>query len=315
MKQLFAILLLAAAAQSCMAGHIANGTLRELIEQSHCIVVATVEDPEKVVRYYDDKVKDTIERVKFSGDGIADLHIQEVLKGKPYNSKHVQVAYDTLLICPAPAQYFHKQLVIAFLAKRIWHKTYFTVGFSSGVKSVIRENDLRSYRDRILSYLEILKIKNKQERAAATLEWLVACTVDHNTRIEGYLELSKHGRCVSYYDRFKHEHVQVEFTISQSNRIDSAFFAKDTMSFSEFLLVDFVSEDSYPRLKQYLLKNLLQPDRDLIYDIMQKFMEISPSAELQSIFNEWHKVAYLEDDQGDRQIALVEKFIKAAERL
>lgn len=314
MKRLFTILIMTLTVQTVLAYPITPQTLRKLIERSQYIVIATVDNPEKSERYYDEKAKDTLELFSFGGDGLADLYIKEILKGRPSNSNHIQVTYEVGMICPAPACYPDKKVVIAFLAKDDTSKTYYTVGLSYGSKIMDTEAELNSFKTRIVEYLEILKIRNKHKRKRATVEWLTKCAEDKSTRWEGAYELSRQGFFMSYYDRSKDPQFYKELTKLQLHRLDSAFFATDTIAYSELCLANLISKSNYPKLKGHLLKSLKFSDYYIANDIMQKIIEISPNAELQLILEEVDKLGYDDKEREAKQKVLIEKFIITATR-
>lgn len=283
-------------------------TLRKLIVQSQCIVIATVDNQETIEKYYDNKTKDTIELISIGGDGLADLHIKETLKGNPNRLNHIQVTYEAGMICPAPAHYPDKKVVIAFLAKEDTSNTYFTVGLSYGSKIMESETELNSFKTRIIEYLEILKIKSKYKKNKKTVEWLTKCAVDKNTRWEGAYELSRKGYYMSYYDYSKDQQFYKGLTKSQLSRLDSAFFATDTVGYSELCLANLISKNKNTKLKDHLLKSLKYSDAYITSDIMRKIIEIYPKTELTRIYERFAKLDY--DDIKKRYI--IEQFIIAA---
>lgn len=314
MKRLFIILLVTLTAQAAFSYPITPQTLRKLIEQSKYIVIATIDNPEKSEKYYDEKVKDTLELFSLGGDGLADLYIKEILKGKPDNSNHIQVTYEAGMICPAPARYPDKKTVIAFLYKEDTSSTYRTVGLSYGSKIMDTEEETSSYRTRIIEYLEILKMISKRKRNEATVEWLVKCSENKFTRWEGAYELSGQGDFMSYYDSSKDEQFYKLLTESQKHRLDSSFFATDTVGYNELCLANLISKDNYPKLKQHLLKSLTLSNFYLAQDIMKKIIEISPNGELQMIYEEADKLSYDDKEREVKQKVLIDKFIIVAKR-
>ncbi len=300
--------------QTVFAYPITPQTLRKFIERSQYIVIATIDNPQKLAKYYDEKVKDTLELFSFGGDGLADLNIKEILKGKPSNSNNIQVTYEAGMICPAPADYPDKKVVIAFLAKDDTSKTYYTVGLSYGSKIMDSENEITSFKKRISEYLEILKIKNKRKRKSATVEWLVKCAEDKFTRWEGAYDLSRQGDFMSYYDRSKDEQFYKLLTRSQKHRLDSSFFATDTIGYNELCLANLISKDNYPKLKQHLLKSLTLSNFYISQEIMKMIIEISPNVELQMIFEEGYKLSYDDKEKEVKQRVLIDKFLIAAKR-
>lgn len=313
MKRLLTIIVFVLFGQQTFAYPITPQTLRKLILRSQYIVIALIDNPDKGgEKFFDPKTNDTLERFSFGGDGLADLYIKEILKGKPDNQQHILVSYETGMICPAPANYPDKKLVIAFLGKEDTSKTYFTYGLSYGSKIMENETELNAFKARITEYIDILKIKSKHKRKLATVEWLVKCAEDKYTRWEGAYELARKGDFMSYYDRSKDEQFYKKLSISQMHRLDSAFFATDTIGYNEMCLANLISKDNYPKLKKHLLKNLSFANYYIATDIMKKILEFTPNAELQQIFDEADNLSYSDKDREVKQKKLVDKFVIVA---
>lgn len=315
MKRLLTILIILLYVHNSFAYPITPQTLRKLISESQFIVIALIDNPETGgEKFFDPKTNDTLEYFTFGGDGLADLYIKEVLKGKPDNLEHIMVSYEAGMICPAPPDYPDKKMVIAFLGKEDTSKTYFTYGLSYGSKIMENDIEINAFKTRILEYIEILKIKNKHNRELATIEWLVKCAENKYTRWEGAYELSRKGDFMSYYDYSKDEQFHKELSKSQLHRLDSVFFATDTITTNEMCLSNLISNDNYPKLKKHLLKNLPYSYYYMATDIMKKIIEISPNAELQKIVDEVDKLSYNDEERESKQKKLVDKFVAIASR-
>ena len=313
MKRLLTILIILLYVHNAFAYPISPQTLRKLIANSQYIVIALVDNPETGgKKFFDPKTKDTLEYFTFGGDGLADLYIKEVLKGKPDNLEHIMVSYEAGMICPAPPDYPDKKMVIAFLGKEDTSKTYYTIGLSYGSKIMENDIEINAFKTRILEYIEILKINNKRNRELATIEWLVKCAENKYTRWEGAYELSRKGDFMSYYDYSKDEQFHKELSKSQLQRLDSVFFATDTISYKEMCLSNLISKDNYPKLKKHLLKNLPHSHYYMVTDIMKKIIEISPNDELMKIVTEVEDISYDDKEREYIQKLLVDKFVAIA---
>lgn len=304
--------------QTVFAYPITPQTLRKLIESSQYIVIATVDNPEpegEPVKYFDKTKNDTVSvyMMTLGGDGLADLYIKEILKGKP-SDLHIQVTYEASMICPAPARYPDKKTVIAFLYKEDTSSTYKTVGLSYGSKIIDSEEELNSYRTRIFEYLEILRMTSKIKRNEATIEWLVKCSENKLTRWEGAYELSRKGDFKSYYDRSKDPQFYKKLSRSQLQRLDSVFFATDTVGYNELCLANLIPKDSNLRLKKHLLKNLVFANYYIAKHIMKKVLDINTSKELQLIYEEIDSIEYDDKEKEKKQKLVIDKFIAAAAR-
>jgi hypothetical protein len=314
MHRFITILMLTLTANTVFAYPITPQTLRKLIERSQFIVIATIDNPEKVKKYYNETTKDSMEYFIFGGDGLADLYITEILKGKLENQQAIQVGYEAGMICPAPANYPDKKMVIAFLGKEDTSNVYYTVGLSYGSKIMDSEAELNTFKQRITEYIEILKITNKKNRKIATVEWLVKCAEDKNTRWDGAYEFGRKGDFMSYYDRSKDEQFYKKLTKSQMHRLDSTFFATDTIGYNELCLVNLVSTNNYPKLINHLVKSMPNSEYYITTDIMKKIIELIPNNELQQIFNETYNLSYNDKEKESKQKILIEKFVRIASK-
>lgn len=316
MKHLFLIIFLQFITQTVFAFPITPQTLRKLIENSQYIVIAKVDNPEpkgEPVKIFDEEKNDTVimYRMTFGGDGLADLHINECLKGD-LSVARIQVSYEAGMICPAPASYPDQKIVIAFLYKKETDSTFSTQGLSYGSKIMYSEEALSAYRASILAYLEILKIANLNERKKATVECLVRCSENNYTRWDGAYELSREGHYIAYYDRSTDPKFYKKLTKSQLQRLDSTFFAAETIGYSELCLSNLLSKQSYPRLKAHLLHHLESANYYLASDIMKRIMDLDPSKELLSVYEEFRNISFDDREIEGKYQILVKQFVRVA---
>lgn len=302
MKHLLLLLFLQCITKTVFAWPIEPQTLRKLIESSAYIVIAKVDnqEPKRGNIIYSE-----------GGEGLANLYIKETLKGD-LHANHIQVFYEAGMVCPAPPIYLNQSTVLAFLYKNETGSTFSTQGLSYGSKVMLSEAALSAYRTRIIEYLEILKVANPHQRNAATVEWLVKCSENKFTRWEGAYELSRKGNFMSHYDRSTDPQFYKHLSKSQLQRLDAAFFATDTIGYSELCLAKLISKQSYKRLKSHLLYNLAFADYYLAEDIMRMIIDIDLSKELMSIYEEARNISY--DDKGKeaKQKIIIAKFISGA---
>jgi hypothetical protein len=310
-KYMVTFYLLLASSSIAIAYPITPQTLRKLIEQSSYIVIARVDNPEKGEKWIDPKTGDTLLSYTFGGDGLADLYIKEVLKGNTYTN-HIQVTYEAGMSNPRPPFYPDTKTVIAFLNKEDSATTYYTYGLSYGTKIMESEAEMNVYKTRIVEYLEILKLKNKREKKQATIEWLVKCAENEYTRWNGVYDLSRQGHYIAFYDLSKDEKLYKKLNTSQILRLDSIYFATDTIGFTELCLVKLIPEEHHARLKAHLLRNLSFADYFLQYDITEQIIRIFPDKELKKIYEK------LSDNRYDKEKEsvwreLIEQFIARAQ--
>jgi hypothetical protein len=162
----------------------------------------------------------------FAADAVL-LYIDEALKGHPGEKTIRQLNY--LMICPAPARYVPNTVVLAFL-DRDEDGRFSTHALSYGAKT-LRKSDLDLYVTRVREQLDIAKIADEKERAAAQVEWLVKCAEHSATCWEGAYELAPDGdRCSDthqYVSSFGCSNFARELTIGQRVRLLDAVLASD----------------------------------------------------------------------------------------
>ncbi|MCC5916758.1 MAG: hypothetical protein JJU02_05460 [Cryomorphaceae bacterium] len=320
MKLFLKILFLIISPQLVFSYPIPTQTLKTLIEKSQLIVIAKIDNPEKPIKVYFDREKnDSVKVYSVGGDGVANLYIEEVLKGSPIHVNHIQVKDLPGLICPTPAHYPDKKKVIAFLSKDESSQTYQTVGFSYGSKIIKSDKVLNAYKIRILEYIDIQKIKNKSKRKKATLEWLVKCSENKYTFWEGVNELTSSKLVEPIDDNPKENYHFNQLTKIQKERLENVFFSIDTIGEQHLFFTELISNNNYPKLKKHLLKNLEFLLRNpgyanfsMAYNIMEKVVSIMPNEDLQSIINEAKKMKDDYLDLNEKQIQLIYEFILSA---
>lgn len=276
-------------------------TLRKLIIESTYIVVAQIDNPIKPQIYFDKETNDTIIKnvISFGGDGIADLHVQQVIKGE-LNENHIIVKYNGEVSNPRPPYFPDKEIVLAFLTKEDTSIYYNVPALSYGTKVFENKAILNSYISKIRDYIEILKIKSKKKQRRATVEWLVQCSIDTNTRWEGAYELSRKRHWVSYYDHSRDLQFSKNLTRLQKQKLDSVFFSSDTIYYSQLCLSDFVNKKNYPKLRLLILKNLEFAYFSIAQDLMKKYVDITPNKELKKLYEEAEVLSDLDENDLEK---------------
>lgn len=231
MRTFVVTLLIVICWQYAYASPITAQTLRQLIEDSQYVVIARIDNPVQDVIELDSTNSEYIDLVNYDRDGMADLYIKEVLKGKPGNRKHLVVSYNAGVLCPMSPDFPDEKTVIAFLQKEKKRRTYVTHAESYGAKIMDTDSELEAYRTRIIEYLEILKITDENRRESATLEWLVKCSENYYTRWEGIFELTKtfvDGEII-YVGQEEPEPLFKRLSSKQMIRLIDTFFETDTL--------------------------------------------------------------------------------------
>jgi len=116
---------------------------------------------------------------------------------------------------------------------------------------------LNLFHIEIIKYRKILKIKNEKKKRAATIDWLVDCTLNKYTFSAGIEDLSNEV----LFSNVKPEHFYKDLSENQRLKMDSLYnsdgmFANDSTHRKEISFVNLVSEKIYPKLKEHLINYL-----------------------------------------------------------
>jgi hypothetical protein len=292
-------------------------TLRKQIENSKYIVIAIIDNPEtkKVKsRVFDKKTGDTIEVFKMSlfGDGLAELEILKVLKGKIENDS-IMVTYPSDMSNPRPPDYSHKKKVIAFLNDDDTTANFVTVGLSYGTILFEQDESTQNFEALISEYLPIAKIKNKKMKMRLTTSWLVKCCAERSTRWHGAYELNRKRHWMSYYDQSIDNEFFNYLTSEEKTTLEKIVLDSDTISYDELCLSDFVSSDKTEELKKILIFNLKFFRIFFTEDLMKRYIELDDNVELKLIYEAYLKVNLTDKKHEDEAIELNARFIEIAE--
>ena len=292
-------------------------TLRMQIENSKYIVIAVIDNPETEEvksKVFDKKTGDSVEVFKMSlfGDGIAELKILKVLKGKIENDSII-VTYPSNMSNPRPPNYSHKKKVIAFLNDDDTTTNYVTVGLSYGTILFEQDDSTQDFETLISEYLPIAKIKNKKKKLRLTTAWLVKCCAERSTRWNGAYELNRKRHWASYYDRSVENEFFKYLTPEEKNALEKIVLDSDTIAYNELCLSDFVSPDKTEELKKILIFNLKFFRIFFTEDLMKRYIELDDNVELKLIYEAYLKVDLTDKKHEDEAIELNARFIEIAE--
>jgi hypothetical protein len=293
-------------------------TLRKLILGSTYIVIAKIDNPNPIhpFIYFDKEKNDSV--IGYSetlgGDGLADLYIEEVIKGELLQN-HIIVKYENNMSNPKPPRYPDREIVLAFLTKDDTSSYFRTFGLSYGTKIFKNPAIMISYKNKIVDYLEILKIPPKRKQRLATVEWLVQCCEDIHTRWEGAYELARNRHWASYYDQSKDPNFSRDLNKMQRQRLDSIVFSADTINYNQLCLTDFVGKKNYSKLRELLIKNLDFAYFSIAKDLMKKYIDITSNSQLKKIYKKAENLYSLGLDDEQNRKKVVADFIATAMEL
>lgn len=158
--------------------------------------------PEKTLKALIEETKYIIEGEVFKIDSIktkndeflsiAKIKILKILKGQVINDT-INIYFLPNMICPAPDTYQINEKVLCFINDN-FHKElggYYVPNLDYGKKSIMDDSIKNIYENRINEYLNILKLKNQNEKDIETTEWLVKCAEIDITRKDAVSDLIK----------------------------------------------------------------------------------------------------------------------------
>ncbi len=272
--------------------------LPQLIQNSKYIVIA-------VVNNVIDKKNNQISIPNYHA--IAHLTVLHVLKGKSNHA--IQVLYKAFTLCPPPIEFPNNDTIIGFLYKDDSLDVFYPMYGDYGSIVVKNEEELLTFKSRILEYMDILKQK---KRVNLVTEWYTKCLESACTRryvIQDLTEYkTKQGKIKKtflskkFYRKLNHD---------QKYRITQAILRVDSFSIDEILLMDYVPKKQYNNLKALLLKNLSFPIKSAShYMMMKKYIALFPDARLKAIFTEYRKVKM--DDP--KNAILIQEFLSVAQQ-
>lgn len=243
-------------------------------------------------------------------DTKAVLVIKEIIQGKIENDT-INVFFTPGMICPAPARYEEGTTVLAFLDKQ--KKDYVTHALSYGSKT-IGTKAFEAYKSRIIELQNILKIKDEDEKAEQTIDWLVTCAVDSHTRWEGIYELSPKSDFMSYYDQDIGTYMrEYDLTEIQKSKLREAFFKIDDLTYTDIGLVDLVVQKNDTELINFLIKELKEADiEDMWYldYLMERIAKFTDRDDLRRIVKKLRNIDYMDKKRDEKTNQLAIEFIE-----
>ena len=291
-------ILLIGIGQSVFAYPITPRPLRKLVMESEFIIYADVINIEE------------IEADDHWNDAKAVLVIKEIIQGKIENDT-INVFFTPGMICPSPARYEKGTTVLAFLDKQ--KKDYVTHALSYGSKT-IGSKAFEAYKSRIIEMQNILKIKDEDEKAEQTIDWLVTCAVDSHTRWEGIYELSPKSDFMSYYDQDIGTYMrEYDLTEIQKLKLREAFFKIDDLTYTDIGLVDLVVQKNDTELINFLIKELKEADiEDMWYldYLMERIAKFTDRDDLRRIVKKLRNIDYMDKKRNEKTNQLAIEFIE-----
>lgn len=261
MKRVFLYFFLAISTQ-LFAYPIDPRPLRMLIEESRYIVVGFVKEIVKT---------DPLPQSDWNtSKAIAIIEVREVLQGK-IRQTIIEVPFSLGISCPASPDYRDSTLVLVFLDKK--DGVFYTHALSYGAKMLKTVEDLQLYKVRIEEMQLILKINNKKRRFEQTVEWLVKCAENLETRWDGTFELSPESDFMSFYKQSELLPFGSALTLQQKERLKTVLFEQYTsMNYADLGLVDLVHDMAPEAVDQLLLNSLRYAEETDLY-FVEAYME------------------------------------------
>lgn len=272
--------------------------LRKLVIESGFIVYADVIEIE------------AIETDNHWNDTKAILVIKELIQGK-INNDTIDVYFTPNMICPSPARYVKGTTVLAFLDKK--KNGYSTHALSYGSKTVDSVG-FEVYKSRIIEIQNILNLKNEDEKIEKTINWLITCAIDFNTRWEGIYELSPQSDFMSYYDKDKETRIRkYELNQTQKSILREAFFAIDNLTYTDMGLIDLVVKKNDTELIDFLIEELKETDIEKMWYmdfLMARVAELTNRDDLRKIVQEIEQLDYMDKNREEKANQLAKEFVE-----
>ncbi len=300
---IFFLFLLVALSINTFAYPISPRPLRKLVIESEHIIVGYV------ARIYDNENK---KDDNLWGSAVAKIAVLEQLKGK-IKKDSIEVLFNSNMICPAPPRYKDSSFVIAFIDKK--GDRYYTHALSYGAKTLTKP-EIEIYKARIAEIQNILKIKDTNEQNKAIVEWLVTCAENETTRREGVFELSPRSNFMSYYSRGKKDSFESALTVTQKERLKTAFINTENFSYEDFGLADLIYIGNEKEIDAILINRLaLLKEKQywLIDDFMDRLKHRNNSTAMKSVLADFEKIKW-EHDKNEEKKKLITQFIALIEK-
>lgn len=275
--------------------------LRKLVMESQAIIIG---DVIQVYRKDPDKKKKNVYSSEYT---VARIVVKETLQGKVKNDT-IEVPFEPNMICPAPAMYYEKTTVLAFLD--VEKGKYSTHALSYGAKT-LDSIGLKTYRMRIKEIRDILAMTDKPAQRNATIEWLVTCAEDPVTRWEGVFELSPASDFMSFYSANTDRFPKTDLTSAQKTRLKNALLSSVRFDYTDFGLLDLVYDDNPKEIDALLLDKLKKLEKEDYWyasDFMKRLAHLKDSAEMQNLLERQNEIELRYNNDTERK-KIIDDFI------
>ncbi len=289
MKKIVTVIFLLIGMQPLYAYPITPRPLRKLIIESQYIVYARVIDVDAVT----DQNPLT--------DHKAILVVEQLYQGDKLNDT-LDVYFNSAMTCPMPAVYEKGTMVLAFLDRVKDKNQYQTHALSYGSKKMTWDA-ISAYKERIIEMQQINNLTDVVEKNTKTIDWLVRCATNPDTRWEGVYELSPESGFLWHYDRGKDTLVSIQkLSDEQQAALRKSALEIKSFSYADMELIDLVEERNDTELLHFLTDHLKKTDVTLLSNelkVMQKITWMTKRADLENVMAKLNALyyAYKRDDE------------------
>ncbi|HEY0741656.1 MAG TPA: hypothetical protein VGD40_09340 [Chryseosolibacter sp.] len=277
--------------------------LRMLVEESQYIITGRVTEIIELQR----KEK----KITYT-DHYAVISVVDVLQGD-ISANEVRVAFEPNMICPSPPTYIPGTTVIAFLDK---HKEeYVTHALSYGAK-IVSDSALKVYKVRIAEIQRINKMTDGLDKFMATVEWLVRCAENPDTRWEGTYELSPQSDFMSYYSRTEHLPFSSMLSAEQRGRLKTALFAAKNAESVDLGLADLVYVGNEKEVHSYLLtalKNISGSGYYFVGALMDRLKLLTNDPHLDKLMKRYDAICWEHGKEAEKK-KIIAEFVAVLEK-
>lgn len=272
--------------------------LRKLVIESETAIVGNV------INVYDRKYQGKKKSNRsYREYKIAKIVVKEVLQGEIKNDT-IEVIFDPNLTCPYPANYYEKSAIIAFL--NISGDYYETHAMSYGLKTLDSEG-ISIYKTLIKEIQEILKINDSIEKNIQTVDWLVKCAENQETRWEGVFELN----FTKEFSNDQDNNFKSFLNDNQLKRLKKAYLSSLEEYHYDFELSDLIYKDNSEEIDAIILEKLKKlPEEDYYYasDYILRLKYKNTSIEMDKLLDKYYEVQFDNNNVLERN-SLVKEFI------
>ena len=272
--------------------------LRQLVNHSETIVIGQVRSVQEFTEEFYNGMKVT-------------LDVEQVIQGK-LKTETIDVYMDIWSTSYKEQDGLDGSRLMAFInPSEEFQSVYFPTSYQNGYK-FLNDSAMKTYQRRIKELQAINALNNEKRREELTVDWLIRCAENPDTRWEGSSELAPFSNYMNVFDEEKNEFIKkIQLSDSQKLRIENIILNSSDLSYIEMELIDAISGWNNTKIYQWIKQNLktvapqllyqkqflmhrlaIETQRDELIEIISKFAEISFENDEEKWQKEMNEMAY-----------------------